>query len=100
MYLTICVLLVHEIQKAKDTECYWDTKEDNESCKSRDRQYSGQRKKGKKTNKQKTIYKILHRKLRSSNMNPTKNQVCTQVRRISMSGSTCGIRRVAPVTNR
>ena len=48
-----------------------------------------------------TIYKTLHRKLRSSNMNPTKNDVCTQMLlMISKSGSTCGIRRVAPVTNR
>ena len=58
------------------------------------------RKKGVKKGKQTTIYNILHRKLRSSNMNPTKNDVCTQVLRISKSGSTCGIRRVSPVTNR
>ena len=57
------------------------------------------RKKGKKQ-KQTTIYKTLHRKLRLSNMNPTKNDVCIRVVRISKSGSTCGIRRVAPVTNR
>ena len=66
-----------------------DTKGDIESCKSRDGQYSGQQKKGQK--QQTTIYKTLHRKLRSSNMNPTKNDACTQVLRISKSGSTCGI---------
>ena len=54
------------------------TKVDIECCKSRDGQYSSQKKKGKKQNK-KTIYKTLHRKLRSSNMNATKNEVCTQV---------------------
>jgi hypothetical protein len=57
------------------------------------------RKKGKKQ-KQTTIYKTLHRKLRSSTTNPTKNDVCSQVLGISKSGSTCGIRRVASVINR
>ena len=58
--------------------------------------------KRKKENKQKqtTIYKTLHKKLRSSNTNPTKNDACTQVLRISKLSSTCGILRVAPVTNR
>jgi hypothetical protein len=49
--------------------------------------------KRRKKEKQTTIYKTL-------NMNATKNDVCTQVLRINKSGSTCGIRRVAPVTNR
>jgi hypothetical protein len=57
-------------------------------------------KRKKEKTKQKTIYKTLHRKLRSSNTNPTRNDVCTQVLGISKSGSTCGIRRVAPFTNR
>jgi hypothetical protein len=58
------------------------------------------KKKQKQNKKQTTIYKILHRKLRSSDMNPTKNDVCTRVLMISKSGSTFGIHRVAPVTNR
>ena len=53
-----------------------------------------------KKQKQTTIHKRLHRKLRPSNTNPTKNAVCSHVVRISKSGSTCGIRRVAPVTIR
>ena len=55
-----------------------DTKEDIESCKSRDEQYSGQqKKKGKITKKQAAIYKTLHRILRSSNTKPTRVLMCT-----------------------
>ena len=77
-----------------------DTKEDSESCKSRYGQYSGQKKKQKQKQKTNNDLQNTTQKTKIEQHEPTKNDVCTQVLMISKSGSTCGIRRVAPVTNR